>query len=67
MPDSEIVKDAAWDDACKIVEDLLASGDEAIFAAAMRDGGGSINKGDLAEAMLRTTIRLAEKIRAGQI
>ncbi|UOK71741.1 hypothetical protein [Ancylobacter polymorphus] len=67
--DSELrfIKDAAFDEASKIVEGLLRSGDPAIFAAAEKNPDGSVNQVKLAQAMLRTTIRLAADIRSGKL
>lgn len=59
-------KDAAMKKAEEIMEHLLRSGDEQLFNAARRPDG-TVDQVRLVEGCHRATLRIAEKIRRGEI
>jgi hypothetical protein len=61
-----MIKDAAHDEAVKIIEDLLKSGDQALFDAA-RGPDGKVDQMKLVSGCWRATLKVAAKIRAGEI
>ena len=62
----KLIKDAAHDEAVKIIEDLLRSGDPALFEAA-RGPDGKVDKMKLATGCYSATLKVAAKIRDGEI